>query len=346
MSLAMSSGLILATFALSAWLTRRFTDPASLFHVLDHPNERSLHQRPVPRSGGVAILMALAAGGALIPLASGELPGTLVWIAGTALSLGVISFAEDRFGIQRRYRLLAHALAALSLPVAGLVPAELEVGRDFLYLAPALGLGLTLLFGVWMINLYNFMDGMDGFAGGMAVAGFGALSVAGFTAGEPAYGLANALVAAAATGFLLWNFPPARIFMGDSGSTVLGYLAAASVLWAERDGILPLWASLLIFSPFVVDASVTLVQRLLRGERVWLPHRRHYYQRLVRLGWGHRKTVLRAYLLMLLCAGTALQGARTAGSDPLWLLAMWGVVYGMIAWKVRLMESRQEADRP
>jgi UDP-N-acetylmuramyl pentapeptide phosphotransferase/UDP-N-acetylglucosamine-1-phosphate transferase len=326
-------------FALSAWLTQRFLRPTSFFHVLDHPGSRSLHEQPVPRSGGVAMLSGFFAAVALVFLI-GTISATAQWICGAALVLGVVSFVEDRHGLARRYRLAAHGLAAAALLPAGLAPEYVVVAGAGMSLGFATAAALLLLGTVWMINLYNFMDGMDGFAGGMAIIGFGALAVAGWTQGEPEFGLLAALVASSAAGFLLFNFPSpkARIFLGDAGSTVLGFLAAAFCLWAEAAGVLPLWAGLLVFSPFIVDASVTLGRRLAHGERIWEPHRSHYYQRLVRLGWGHRKTVVRAYGLMLVCAAAGLKGARMPPQDQIWLIAMCAALYVLIAYKVRHLE--------
>lgn len=337
------TGLAVAAFALSAWLTRRFIEPDSAFHVLDQPNERSLHDTPVPRTGGVALLLGFLTF-LIVAGVVAELPAAAWWIGSAVALLGGVSFVEDRFGLARRYRLLAHLLASLLLVPAALVPEQLFFAERVLSLPTGLALALTLLGTVWMINLYNFMDGMDGFAGGMSLIGFGTLALAGWLHGSIDFALVNALAAAVSGGFLLFNFPApkARIFMGDAGSTALGFLAAASCLWAARDGILPLWAALLVFSPFIVDASVTLTRRLLRGEKIWQAHRSHYYQRLVQLGWGHRKTVLRAYLLMLVCAAAAIQGADMRGADPAWLLAMCAGVYGMIAYKVHLLESLAE----
>lgn len=342
MSMIIAAVLVGAAFALSAWLTRRFIDPRSLFHVLDHPNERSLHRDPVPRSGGVALLLALTAAAAAGEFLIG-FPPQLGWIAAGAFALGFISYREDRYGITRRFRLLAHLGTALLLLAAGLAPEGLEFAGRVWELNRPLALALTLLYVVWMTNLYNFMDGMDGFAAGMAVSGFGALAWAGWLGGAPLFALASALTAAAAGGFLLWNFPPARIFMGDAGSATLGFLAAAFSLWAARERIMPLWGSLLLFSPFIVDASVTLLRRLLRGEKVWQAHRSHYYQRLVQAGWGHRRTVLRFYLLMGACALSALQGMRMAPREQLWLLAMWTAIYLLLALKVRLVERGRGA---
>ncbi len=330
--------LLGAAFTLSAWLSWRFTRPDSFFHVLDHPNERSLHSDPVPRSGGVAIVCVWLLGALLLQFRLGQVNPLASWIAASAVLLALVSFVEDRYGVARRYRLLAHLAAAAALPMAGLTAHQLQVGGWGLYLAPVLAVPLTLLLVVWMINLYNFMDGMDGFAGGMGAIGFAALGLTGWIKGVADFALLNALLAAACGGFLLWNFPKAKIFMGDAGSTTLGFLAAAMALWAARDGILPLWGSLLLFSPFIVDASVTLLRRAWRGERIWQAHRSHYYQRLVGLGWSHRKTVLRAYLLMAACAATALQSRNQPAHQVLWLLGMWAAVYAMIAYKVRLME--------
>ncbi|MBF0440174.1 MAG: hypothetical protein HQL93_13790, partial [Magnetococcales bacterium] len=113
------------------------------------------------------------------------------------------------------------------------------------------------------------------------------------------------ILAAANAGFLVNNFPPAKIFMGDVGSVPMGFMAAALSLWALRDGLFDLWVPVLIFSPFIVDATVTVIKRTLLGEKFWMPHRSHYYQRLVLSGWSHQKTVLCEYILMVSCGLTA-----------------------------------------
>ena len=163
-----------------------------------------------------------------------------------------------------------------------------------------------MLFVVWMVNLYNFMDGMDGFAGGMAVIGFATLALMGELAGSSDYCFAALLVCMASAGFLPFNFPPARLFMGDLGSGSLGLLVALLLLWADRAGLFPLWIGVLVFSPFIVDATWTVMRRISQGQKPWEAHREHFYQRLVRLGWGHKRTVLYSYILMLKCSLLAL----------------------------------------
>jgi len=201
------------------------------------------------------------------------------------------------------------------------------------------GLVLTVLYVVWVTNLYNFMDGMDGFAGGMAAFGFGTLGLLGLVSGDGYFAAICWAIAAAAGGFLIWNFPPARIFMGDTGASVLGLMAAALSLWGDRLGLFPLWIAILVFSPFIVDATVTLIRRVARRERIWEAHRSHHYQRLVRLGWGHRKTVLVEYLLMAGCSITAIVLLK-ASPTVQWLgLFAWGFVYAIGICAVARLEA-------
>ena len=257
--------------------------------VLDHPNPRSLHDAPIPRTGGLGLHAgAQLALGVIAP----NLPAAL-WIAFIVLLL--VSFWDDVRGIPAAARLTAH-LVACGLFVAAVLPSE----YGFMTAVAA-----TLAI-AWMANLYNFMDGSDGLAGGMALIGFSVYGVAAWLAGSSEFALVNFSIAAAAAAFLVFNFHPARIFLGDAGAVPLGFLAAALGLvgWLQHDWTW--WFPVLVFAPFIVDASVTLARRLLRRDKVWEAHRDHYYQRLVRLGWGHRRTALAEYALMLASGVTAL----------------------------------------
>ncbi len=251
------------------------------------PDGRSLHELPTPSGAGLVVVLALLAADLFV----GIFPHANFTVA--LLLLAAISWADDRRPISPALRLLVHGGAAVLLLAAQLNPA-------FGWLA----LTITFLLVLWSINLFNFMDGMDGFAGGMAVIGFGALGWIARAAPTPAPSLTLACfaVSAAFAGFLVWNFPPARIFLGDVGSAPLGFLAAALSLWGVGAHAFDFAVPLLIFAPFWVDASLTLGRRLLRGERVWEAHRTHAYQRLARSGWGHRRTTLAEYALMGLCA--------------------------------------------
>jgi len=342
-----SSALVLFSFGAfisSTWLTSRFCRPNSRLYILDHPNERSLHTQPTPRTGGIAIVAACMVAGALAAVWFAQDMQRLAWLTGAMLLVGTTSFLDDRLRLASGYRMLVHLVAAGMLVFGGFrLPAFALPGFEFA-LSSTAGFMLSLFFIAWMINLYNFMDGMDGFAGGMAVFGFGALAVFGLWEGQWLFAALNLIVVAGAAGFLVFNFPPARIFMGDVGSSSLGLLAAAFSLWGARDGIFPFWIALLVFSPFIVDATVTLLRRAARGERVWEAHRTHYYQRLVQLGWGHRRTVLWEYGVMVGCAISALVAKGAIPAVQWSIILFWIGVYMAFVAGVRQLEGKSKRD--
>lgn len=330
----------LLALGLSAWLSWRFCNPASLFHILDNPNERSLHSNPTPRSGGIAILAGLLAGGTLAWIFHGTI--LYVWIFAALVPVAIASYLDDRGGVSVPSRLLAHVFGAALLVLGGRFAFQhgLLPGMEFSWTAWA-GSFAALVYVVWMINLYNFMDGMDGFAGGMAVIGFGFLAIAGLLAGNTEFAQICIVVMGGATGFLFFNFPPARIFMGDVGSSTLGLLAAAFSLWGVRDGVFSFWVAILVFSPFIADATITLVRRLLRREKIWQAHKTHYYQKLVQAGWGHRKTVLVEYAIMFGCGITALICASSTVAVQLAAISGWAIFYVIFfAWVSRHASER------
>jgi len=333
--------LVLLALLVSGGLCWRFLSPASRFHVLDHPGGRSLHQQALPRSGGVAIVTAiLLTWGVAAAVGKLSWGGGLAWLFTGAVLLAVIGGIDDRRDLSPLVRLLVQSLAALALLVAGLLPVSLQLPGMDIPLPEVVVVLLMLLYVLWMTNLYNFMDGMDGFAGGMAVIGFSIMAWLGWRGGDEGFMLASLIVAAASAGFLAFNFPPARLFMGDAGAPVLGFLAAAFSLWADRDGLFPLWVAVLVFSPFVVDASYTLLRRLLAGKKIWQAHREHLYQRLVQTGWLHRRTVLWSYVLMLAAGGTAVMALNQNTFVQWAIMLFWCVAYGIIMLLVSLREQR------
>ena len=274
----------LVCWLLLSWLLRR---GKSL--PMDHPNERSLHVTPTPRIGGLGIMAGV--GVAAVWLAGAGLLQATLPVVLAAFALAAMSVLDDVRGLPVALRFLAHFVAAVACLLA-------------------LGLtGWALLAGtlavVWMTNLYNFMDGSDGLAGGMAAIGFGALALAAWLGGAPGLAVFCAAIAAAALAFLRFNFPPVRVFMGDAGSIPLGFLAAALGILGAMQNVWPWLFPVLVFSPFIVDASVTLARRGLRGEKIWQAHRSHYYQRAVLLGASHRQLAIAAYALMLAMAALA-----------------------------------------
>jgi UDP-N-acetylmuramyl pentapeptide phosphotransferase/UDP-N-acetylglucosamine-1-phosphate transferase len=284
---AMAALAPLAAFLVALVAARLLLTPAGRRIALDTPNERSLHAAPVPRTGGLAIAAGVAIACVLVwP----GLPAILL----AAAALAAVSFADDLLGLRARVRLLLHLGAALAA-----LWFDLEV-RSVLALA-VLALALA-----WTANLYNFMDGSDGLAGGMAVFGFGTYALAAWLSGAVTLAALCASIAAASGAFLVFNWHPARLFMGDVGSVPLGLLAGALGLQGWAIGAWPLWFPLLVFAPFMCDATLTLIKRALRRERLWQAHRDHYYQRLVRMGFGHRGAAYIEYAAMAGCAALAL----------------------------------------
>lgn len=263
--------------------------------LVDVPNERSLHVSPTPRVGGLA-LMACA-----LPLAAWHADTPVGVLVGAAAVLSLVSARDDLRSLPIEVRLPIHLLAA------GIAVWAISTRAGNVPAAGWAELLLAALAIAWMTNLFNFMDGADGFAGGMACIGFAALAVAAATTpGAAPLAWCAAALAAASAGFLTQNFPPARVFMGDAGSVPLGFLAGALGYAGIARDAWPPWLPLLVFSPFLVDATVTLLRRALRGERVWRAHREHAYQRLVLAGWSKRRLALTSYALMAAAAGSAL----------------------------------------
>lgn len=298
--------------------------------LVDQPNRRSLHQNPVPRTGGIGILLGILLAWMII---TPELPAVM---SGLGLLLA-ISFLDDLRGVPIFCRLGIHLVAAGTLAITCL--------SDNAGLSAMLAATLII---AWMINLYNFMDGSDGLASGMTLSGFGFYGIAAWFAGNIEFAFLNFSVSAAAAAFLIFNFHPARIFMGDAGSVPLGYLAGVFGLIGWVNGYWAWWFPLLVFSPFIVDSSVTLARRLFRRERVWEAHRDHYYQRLVQLGWGHRNTALAEYVLMIVCGVAALAALRFPQTMPamITLLALTYIVLTILimrAWS-KMQGTRKSCD--
>lgn len=331
-------------FSLSFCGSRWLAAPGNRLAVADLPNERSLHAHPVPRGGGLAILAAIFVSG-LGAWFFCLLQSKIILLAGTAFFLALVSYLDDRISLPVRYRLALHFAASLTFLSGGfpLLPAAWAADGTVLSLLFLISALVSLLALVWFINLYNFMDGMDGLAGGMAVAGFGFLAWFGWQNNALEYYTVALLIAGASLGFLCINFPPARLFMGDVGSVFLGFCAGALALWGLRDGIFPLWVPLLIFSPFIVDATVTLLHRQIRGERIWQAHRTHHYQRLVQAGWGQKKTLLVIYVLMAAAGCSALLFTTFPAMFPPGPgLMLWTLLYIVIFVMVNRLENKRK----
>ncbi len=283
---------LVGSFAVSWWATGRVRDYAIARRILDIPNERSSHVVATPRGGGLAIAIVL-----LVALPLAQYAAGAVWLpiwglaAGGALVAGV-GFIDDRGHLPPIWRLVGHAVAAGCVLASIDGPPPVTVfGFDLS--SHWIGGVLTALYVVWIVNLTNFMDGIDAIAALEVIT----TSLCGMTLcliAAPASDewLVPALVASAAGGFLVWNWPPARVFLGDAGSGLLGLLLAAMALRFGWIAPALFWSWTILLGVFVVDATVTLLRRLARGERVYEAHRSHAYQRVARRVGGHRPVAL------------------------------------------------------
>ena len=296
------------SFGITLIILSFLTKGRLLRFALDEPNERSLHQTPVPRTGGVAIMSGILTGWSFLGA-----PDWPIWLALTILI--AVSFLDDLYNLPVLARFGTHFIASGIFAYVVLLPSIGLIGASILVLSI-----------VWMINLYNFMDGSDGLAGGMAFFGFGFYSIASWLANDKSFAMLNMTIAMSAGAFLIFNFHPAKIFMGDAGSIPLGFLAASLGFLGWKNGNWPFWFPLAIFSPFIVDATATLLKRLSKGEKVWQAHKEHYYQRLIRMGLGHRNLALSEYALMVAIGLASIAAMR----HPAPLFAVLGIAFALV----------------
>ena len=290
-TVAVFGGVAITTGALRRWLLRRA--------LVDTPNERSSHSSPTPRGGGITVMAAIL----IVSLASVSLPTVVL---GGALLLALISWIDDVRTLPVLPRILAQVVAVgaailLTLPPAAVFPFPIPVT------APAV---LICLGWVWFVNLYNFMDGIDGITGVETIAICVGIALVGALNPAAAWLVFPALtVAAAMAGFLVWNWHPAKIFLGDVGSVPIGYLCGFMLLALAASGEPA--AALLIPSYYLGDATVTLIKRAMRREKVWQAHKEHFYQRAHQRGLDHAavsKRIAAMNALLIACALCAQAG--------------------------------------
>jgi Fuc2NAc and GlcNAc transferase len=311
--------LAFATFALSAWLTGRFRAYALRRSLLDVPNARSSHAIATPRGGGVGFVVASIAAFVALGCAERVSWALVLGLVAAGILVAVVGFIDDVRSIPARYRLLAHFGAA------GMILAVIWrfAPNVFARLAPVpswLALGLAAVLIVWLLNLTNFMDGIDGLAGSEGVTVF--LAAAGLQwSGDVDFAL-PLMMGAAVAGFVLWNWPPAKIFMGDIGSGYLGLVLGSLMLYAAMLAPALFWAWLILMGCFIVDATLTLVRRVARGEKFYEAHRTHAYQHAARQAGAHRSVtvvVVAINLFWLLPLAWLVARGTTAG---LWTTAL------------------------
>ncbi len=324
--------VLLLSFLGSALFCFIYLRLALRWRILDHPDHRSSHQSPTPHGGGLPMMLALALGSGLSVAWGWQWPQVFCGGVGIALGLVLVGVLDDLYGLPVRLRFALYTLSCLGLLLLVFGPPG---GWP---LATWLLMPVFLLGALWLLNLYNFMDGIDGLAATQCIL---ACSTAAFLAGwrgaDPVYGNACLMLAAVHAGFLIWNWAPARLFMGDAGSVPTGFLLALLALWGSAAAYLPVACWLILLAAFITDATGTLAHRARRGEKLTRPHREHAYQRLSRAFDGHRPVVV---LLLAIHVLWLLPLAVLATSFPenaitLVILAYIPLAFGMAkAWRL------------
>jgi Fuc2NAc and GlcNAc transferase len=315
--------ILFSIFAVAVALTGIIYLYALRKEMFDVPNKRSSHSVPTPRGGGAAIAILI-----ICVVAYGLFDGVVdrntgIALAVSGLVVALVGWLDDCSDVAAHWRLLVQLIAAgwvvaFAWPIPGvpLPGGELIFG---LAAAPVWVLWIT-----WATNLYNFMDGIDGIAGVEAATVSAGAAIILFGVHQTGLAFLAASAAAASLGFLVWNWPPARVFMGDSGSAFLGLFFGSLALLSHALDAMPMWSWLILLGVFVVDASWTLVRRLVRGERVFEAHRCHAYQHAARKFGAHRPVTLGVGLMNLLWLAPL---AALATWRP-----SWGVLLLIVGW--------------
>ncbi len=296
----MSNWWMAAFFLCSLLLTGLCRLYALKVKMLDIPNTRSSHTVPTPRGGGIGLVITFLAGSGLITEYS-SIPITIT--TGVIIScalVAIVGFIDDHFHLPALFRLATHSISALIfLNVAEVPTLSSWFPVDFpLYGFNYLIFGISL---VWLLNLYNFMDGIDGIAGTETLSVIGGVLFILWASGNFGnYGSWIGILGAAVAGFLVWNWPPAKIFMGDVGSGFLGFILGCFAILTSNDQTINIWTWVILLAVFIVDATVTLLRRFLRGEHFWMAHRSHAYQILARRYNSHTKITLGVLLINII----------------------------------------------
>lgn len=295
-----------------SWLALRRLIPSLLVNnIVDLPNDRNLHQGVIPRGGGLVIITSLLIALIVAALIS-DRTSLFTGLAVIVFAWASLSWWDDKSDLTPKFRLLIQlVICILTVSAFGWVTQIL--GLSLSWFGPLLSVvGL-----LWMANLYNFMDGLDGLAASQTIVASISLAFWFFMHQDLALALVCVVVGASSYGFLLLNWNPAKIFMGDVGSIGLGGFFGTLFIIGSSRYDLSIVSFFVLFAVFIVDATATIIMRARRGEKIWLPHRQHFYQRLANAGYAHSKIALAGLILMLICSVFATLGVLY--HDMIWL---------------------------
>ena len=319
--------LIAFAFIGSLILTRLLIDLTRRLGVLDKPNERSSHETVIPRGGGLSFIIIFLIAISIIYLHDTAFKELFLSLFVGGLLVGVIGLWDDYSHINAGARLFVHCLAAIAalIWIGGLQ--IIQVYNHEIYLG-WYGYLLSLFVIVWLLNLFNFMDGIDGLAGTEAIfvaVGAGLIAIAGIGSKEYAISplesydktiiVLQLTLAFSILGFLLYNWPPAKIFMGDSGSGFLGFILAVLAIATSKTGHLTIWTWMILLGIFIVDATITLIRRIFEGQRWYEAHRSHAYQHASQQWGSHRKVTISVLIINIVWL---LPLAWLATIKPIW----------------------------
>jgi len=335
--------VILVAFVAAALIALLLTPAISRFvrrrGILDHPSPRRVNRRPLPRGGGVAVMIAFVLVGGTLALAGTAIPGApdphsvrpqLLGVFGGAVLAALIGAVDDRFDLRARWQFLGQIVLALVAVVSGITVAVITnpFGSEPFVFGGALAAAFTVVWIVGMINSINFIDGLDGLSSGIALIAAVTLGILSLSGGQPFVAVLCFVFAGGLLGFLRWNFHPATIFQGSAGVMFLGYtLAALSIL-----GTAKVIVALLVLGVPIIDSFWVIVRRLSRGRSPFSPDRGHIHHRLLDLGLSHRATVLLIYgICATLGVVSLLVSAATGVYAFLGALVMFGILVFVLA---------------
>ncbi|MDO6563992.1 glycosyltransferase family 4 protein [Amphritea sp. 1_MG-2023] len=281
------------------FLTGKLLSYALRKKLLDVPNERSLHANPTPRGGGVSVVVVFILGLCILVFSDFLSVTNFISFTCAALLVSVVGFIDDHGHVPARWRILVHVSAALLLVfmlrgIPGLIVLGFEINLS------ALGYPIAIVYLVWLLNLYNFMDGIDGLASMEAICVCIGASICSFIIQQCSLtesSIVSMLLASSVAGFMIWNYPPAKIFMGDACSGFLGLVLGALSLLAVWENSAMLWCWIILLAVFITDATMTLFRRVVSGEKIYEAHRNHAYQHAATYFGSHLPVVLAVVLI-------------------------------------------------
>jgi len=304
-------------------IVRRYAIRTSM---VDIPNDRSSHTVPTPRGGGIAMVFGITGTLVLLTVLLPEQRSAAIGILGGGLMVAGIGMLDDRYDLSARVRLITQFAAAVWVLfwLGGVGHVELLGFNLSIAMLP-----VAALFIVWSTNVFNFMDGLDGFAGGQAVIASTAAAFLCLASSDSLLAFLMLSTSGAAAGFLVWNWPPARIFMGDCGSGFLGFLFASTAIAAHKNGSISITAGITLLLVFLIDATLTLLRRMYQGEQWYKPHKSHAYQLATQLGASHRQVTLISIVLFTAAASLAIVAASPTAFSTIAVVAYAASIVGV-----------------